>query len=455
MNNLTEGKAGNLIFKFAVPMLLGNVFMQVYSVVDSIVVGQFIGREALAAVGASFPLIFALISFVIGIGMGFSVAISQYFGARDMNRVVRTIDTMWIFLLVSSVVISVLGLLFSKPLLIMTGIPDEVLPLAVPYFNINVAGFMVMFGFNGGSTILRGLGDSKTPLYFLVISTVVNIILDLVFVLVFDWGVEGTAWATVIAQAGAFFSMVVYLNRTHPIIRINFRRYIFDREIFMKSVRIGLPTGFQQTFVSFGMVALLGIVSQFGTVAVAAYTVATRIDSFAAMPAMNFASALSTFVGQNLGAGRSDRVRSGLIATLKMTSVISVVVTLLAFLFSKQMMSIFTSDVEIIAIGADYLMIVSAFYLFFSTMFIISGVMRGAGDTLIPMFITLLSLWLIRIPVSWGLSSVIGLHGVWWGIPIAWFIGMVGAWFYYKTGKWKQKVIVKHPEESVHTAGIN
>ncbi|HBZ66759.1 MAG TPA: MATE family efflux transporter [Bacteroidales bacterium] len=444
MQNLTEGKAGSLILKFAIPMLLGNVFMQIYSVINSIVVGLFIGKEALAAVGASFPLIFALVSFIIGIGMGFSIAISQYFGARDITKVTRTIDTMWIFLLVSSIIITVIGLTFSRQLLVLTGIPGDVLPLAIPYFNINIIGFIVLFAFNGGTSALRGLGDSKTPLYFLIISTLVNIALDLLFVLVFKWGIEGTAWATVIAQAGAFCTMAIYLNRTHQIIKINFRRYVFDREIFMKSVKIGLPTGFQQTFVSLGMVALLSIVSQFGTVAVAAYTVATRIDSFASMPAMNFASALSTFVGQNLGAGRADRVRSGMIATLKMTSVISLSVTIIAILFSRQMMGIFTRDPEIIAIGADYLVIVSSFYLFFSAMFVISGVMRGAGDTLIPMFITLLSLWLIRIPVSWLLSDAIGIHGIWWGIPIAWFIGMVGAWFYYKTGRWKLKAIVKH-----------
>ncbi|MDD2963467.1 MAG: MATE family efflux transporter [Bacteroidales bacterium] len=447
MKNLTEGNEGSLIFRFALPMLLGNVFMQIYSIVDSIVVGQFIGKEALAAVGASFPLIFALVSFVIGIGMGFSIAISQYFGARDFDRVARAIDTMWIFLAVSSVLLTGIGLLFSEKLLILIDIPNEVMPQAVSYLNINIIGFVVMFGYNGAAAVLRGLGDSKTPLYFLIISTFINIGLDLLFVLVLNMGVEGTAWATVIAQAGAFLSMAVYLNKTHKIIRINFRKYVFDKEIFLKSLNIGLPTGFQQTFVSFGMVALLSIVNQFGTVAVAAYTVATRIDSFASMPAMNFAAALSTFVGQNLGAGKHERVRTGLIATLKMTSIISIVVTLTAVFFSDMMMRLFTSDPEIVSIGSDYLLIVSSFYLFFSTMFIISGVMRGAGDTLVPMFITLLSLWLVRIPVSWGLSRVIGIHGVWWGIPVAWFLGMVGAWLYYKTGKWKSKVIVKNQQE--------
>lgn len=447
MKNLTEGNEGSLIFRFALPMLLGNVFMQIYSIVDSIVVGQFIGKEALAAVGASFPLIFALVSFVIGIGMGFSIAISQYFGARDFDRVARAIDTMWIFLAVSSVLLTGIGLLFSEKLLILIDIPNEVMPQAVSYLNINIIGFVVMFGYNGAAAVLRGLGDSKTPLYFLIISTFINIGLDLLFVLVLNMGVEGTAWATVIAQAGAFLSMAVYLNKTHKIIRINFRKYVFDKEIFLKSLNIGLPTGFQQTFVSFGMVALLSIVNQFGTVAVAAYTVATRIDSFASMPAMNFAAALSTFVGQNLGAGKHERVRTGLIATLKMTSIISIVVTLTAVFFSDRMMRLFTSDPEIVSIGSDYLLIVSSFYLFFSTMFIISGVMRGAGDTLVPMFITLLSLWLVRIPVSWGLSRVIGIHGVWWGIPVAWFLGMVGAWLYYKTGKWKSKVIIKNQQE--------
>ncbi len=443
MKDLTTGNEGRLILRFAMPMLAGNVFQQLYNVSDSIIIGHFVGKEALAAVGASFPLIFVLIAFAIGVGMGFSVVLSQYFGAKQTGNVEKTIDTLWVFLFFSSLLISIIGIVFSRPILEATGLPEDVLPLAVKYLHIYLSGTLLFFGFNGMTAILRGLGDSKTPLWFLIISTVANILLDLVFVIVFDWGIEGVAWATVIAQAGAFLAMVWWLNRHHAMINLSWRPYKFDRAIFWKSLKIGLPTGFQQTFVSLGMLAMYGIVNRFGTDAVAAFAAAGRIDSFAVMPAMNFSAALSSFVGQNIGANRLHRVRNGLKATLLMTSLISIGGTVLAWLLGRQLMMIFTTDPEVIKIGVEYLRIVCSFYIFFSAMFTFSGVLRGAGDTLIPMFITLMSLWLIRIPLSYGLSGWWGINGAWWGIPLAWISGAVFSYVYYKGGKWKGKGVIR------------
>ena len=237
--------------------------------------------------------------------------------------------------------------------------------------------------------------------------------------------------------------MVLWLNRHHAMINLSWRPYLFDRSIFWKSLKIGLPTGFQQTFVSLGMLAMYGIVNRFGTDAVAAFAAAGRIDSFAVMPAMNFSAALSSFVGQNIGANQLQRVRNGMKATMVMTSLISVAGTILAWLLGPQLMMIFTTDPEVIKIGADYLRIVCSFYIFFSAMFTFSGVLRGAGDTLIPMFITLMSLWLIRIPLSYGLSGWWGINGAWWGIPLAWISGAVFSYFYYKAGKWKGKGVIR------------
>jgi putative MATE family efflux protein len=205
-----------------------------------------------------------------------------------------------------------------------------------------------------------------------------------------------------------------------------------------------LPSGFQQTFVSIGLIAIVWIVNLFGTDVIAAFSIAMRIDSLAAMPAMNFAAALSTFVGQNLGANKPDRVRSGLIATFFMTSAISIIITVVALLFSKDLIGIFTDDQNVIAVGSRYLIIVSSFYILFSTMFILNGVMRGAGDTLIPMFITLIALWFVRIPVSYFLSQEMGETGIWWAIPIGWFLGMLLSWIYYLRGNWRKKAIVKY-----------
>ncbi|PKP51882.1 MAG: MATE family efflux transporter [Bacteroidetes bacterium HGW-Bacteroidetes-1] len=442
MKDLTIGKEARLIFNFTIPMLIGNVFQQMYNIVDSIVIGKYLGNEALAAVGASFPLIFTLISLIIGLATGSTIIISQYYGAKNIEMVKKAIDTMYIVLFIASIVLSVTGILVSRHIFKLIDLPNEVIPQAVLYFNLYATGFIFFFGFQGTTSILRGLGDSKTPLYFLIISTLVNILLDLLFVVVFGWGIEGVAIATVISQAGAFVTIIFYLNKKNDLLTFRPLQMSFDKDIFIKSIKIGLPTGLQQTFVAVGMLALYKVVNMFGTTIIAAYAVAMRIDSFASLPAMNFSAALSSFVGQNIGAGKLDRVRKGLNATLWMTALISISVTIIAWLFSGPIMQIFTNDAAVVEAGKDYLYIVSAFYIAFSTMFVYNGVLRGAGDTLIPMFVTLFSLWIVRIPISWYLAQKMGPQGIWWGIPIAWAIGAVFSFFYFRSGKWKTKNVM-------------
>jgi putative MATE family efflux protein len=449
MKDLTTGKESKLILQFATPMLIGNVFQQMYNVVDSIIIGNFIGKEALAAVGASFPIIFALISMIIGFATGATIIIAQYFGAKKLDKVKRTIDTLYIVLFFASILLSILGVLFSESIFKLIQLPEDVLPDAVLYMQIYISGLIFFFGFNGTAAILRGLGDSKTPLYFLIISTITNIILDIVFVVVFKWGIAGVAIATIISQGGAFITAIWYLNKTHDVIQFSLTKLVFDRSIFKQSLRIGLPSGFQQTFVAIGLIAIVWIVNLFGTDVIAAFSVAMRIDSLASLPAMNFSAALATFVGQNIGANKTERVRAGLIATFKMTAVISVFITIVAILFARPLMGVFTDDPNVIDIGVKYLVIVSSFYILFSTMFVLNGVMRGAGDTLFPMFITLIALWLVRIPVSYLLSNNIGETGIWWAIPIGWFLGMLLSWIYYLTGRWKTKGVVKHESKVI------
>lgn len=441
MKDLSVGKESRLIFHFAWPMLLGNVFQQLYNVVDSIVVGKFIGKEALAAVGASFPISFTLISLVLGVAIGTTIIIAQYFGAKNMEKLMRTIDTFYIFIFLASIIISFIGIVFSSEIFRLIRLPEEVIPQANRYFKIYMAGIILFFGFNGTSSILRGLGDSITPLYFLGLATILNIILDLLFVIWFGWGVEGVAIATIISQGIAFLATIIYLNRTHPIINLSWRKLAFDRQIFSKSLRIGFPIGFQQAFVALSMMAMYWLVNRFGTNMSAAYSVAFRFDSFASMPAMNFAAALSTFVAQNIGAKKPERAVSGLWATFKMTAIISLSITFLGVVFSEGIMKLFTQDPEVIKIGASYLRIVTIFYIAFSTMFVIGGVMRGAGDTFIPMLITFISLWVIRIPLCYFLSEHWGYVGIWWGIPIAWIIGVILSYLYFRTGRWKSKVV--------------
>ncbi|NMD02020.1 MAG: MATE family efflux transporter, partial [Bacteroidales bacterium] len=223
MQDLTNGNEGKLIFKFAAPMLLGNVFQQLFSVVDSVVVGNFVGKEALAAIGASFPIVFMLVSLIMGLVMGITVIISQYFGARNYDRVISAIDTMYIASTIGGLLAIAAGLLSTEPLLKLLGTPVEIMPQATQYLRIYFSGIIIFFGFNGTSAVLRGLGDSKTPLYFLIIATVVNIILDLLFVAVFRWGIAGAAYATLVANGIAFGLAIYWLNKTHKLIRISVR----------------------------------------------------------------------------------------------------------------------------------------------------------------------------------------------------------------------------------------
>ncbi|WP_421920299.1 MATE family efflux transporter [Marinifilum sp.] len=445
MKDFTSGNVSKLIFNFTLPMLLGNVFQQLYNVVDSIVVGKVLGKEALASVGASFPIIFTLIALLIGIGSGFSIVISQFYGAKDIGSVKRSIDTMYIFLFFAGLVVSILGIYYSKELFLLLQLPIELIPQATTYLNVYMAGMILFFGFSGTSSVLRGLGDSKTPLYFLIIASVFNILFDVLFVMIFKWGIAGAAWATVIAQGGAFISGIIYLNRTHKIMKFSLMKLVFDKELFIKSLKIGLPSGVQHTFVALGMMALLGIVNTFGTDVIAAYTAAGRIDSLAMMPAMNFSQAVAAFVGQNLGANKIDRVRKGFKATFFMSNLFCLLMTAIIVIFGSQLMKMFTTDPNVIAIGEKYLIIVSSFYLLFSTLFTTNGVLRGAGDTLIPMFITLFSLWIIRIPGAYFLSAEIGETGIWWSIPFGWSMGALLSYLYYLTGKWKSKSIIQHP----------
>jgi len=449
MKDLTQGPEGRLILRFALPMVIGNLFQQLYNVVDSIIVGKFLGDQALAAVGASFPVFYTLIAFVIGIGSGNTVIISQYFGAKDYQKVKQAIGTIFIFVFFASIILSLAGILFSREIFTLLHIGEDVMPEAISYFSIYMTGLLIFFGFNSTASILRGLGDSKTPLLFFTISTIMNIGFDLLFIVVFGWGIKGAAIATIVAQGGAFLTAIAYLNRREHLIHFSWKSMNFDWNIFRQSTRIGLPTGFQQSFIALGMMAMIRIINDFETPVLAAYTAASRIDALAAMPAINLASALAAFVGQNLGAGRYDRIRKGLRATLFMSWSICLLVLSAVILKGESLMALFSDNKEVIQYGHHYLIIISSFYPVFATMFTMHGTLRGAGDTLIPMFITLISLWVIRIPLAAILSGPLGPTGIWWAIPGGWTIGLIGTVSYYLSGKWKNKGIHNHKKNKI------
>ena len=448
MLDLTDGKPWKLLLQFSIPMLIGNVLIQLYHVADFYIVGNYIGPEAMASVGSSLSILFALVSFIIGITMGCTVVVSQYFGAKDSVNVKRSIDTEIIFIFVAALLVMVVGLIFCDPLLRLVKTPEAVFDGAHTFLQINLIGLLPLFGVNCLSAILRGVGDSKTPLYAMLISSGINIVFLLLFVPGLGWGIAGAAWATVLTQTITTIGLVLWLNSWHPVIKIKVRKLDFDMEIFRSSVRIGLPNGVQQALVAVGMMALLGIVNRFSEAnsdVLVAYSIVNRIDSLAVAPAMSFSIAIAAFVGQNIGAKKLYRISTGLRATQIISAALTIVISAGVILFARPVMELFAEEINpgVISIGRRYLMIVCPFCVIFSIMFIFTGVMRGAGDTLIPMFITLLTLWVIRIPLATFLSNFMDTDGIWWSIPLAWCVGATCSYFYYRSGRWKNKGVVK------------
>ena len=269
----------------------------------------------------------------------------------------------------------------------------------------------------------------------LLLSTILNIILDLLFVIAFGWG-RRCGVATVLSQGVSLIACIIYLNRKHELLRVKFTALRFDRSIFILSVRIGIPSGVQQAMVALGLATMTGIVNTFGTDAIAGFAAAARIESIASLPAMTIGMAISTFVGQNLGARQPHRVRKGLHASIILSVGISVIAALAFYLFGENFIGLFNPDVNVVAIGTDYLRIIGPFFIVFSFMFMLNGVIRGAGETLIPLLTTLLAMWAIRIPAALLLSHKLGLSGVWWAYPTGWVVGSVISFIYYRSGRW-------------------
>ncbi|HCR2117077.1 TPA: MATE family efflux transporter, partial [Clostridioides difficile] len=380
MKDLTTGHEGKSIFFFAMPMLIGSLFQQLYNTADSIIVGRFIGKEAMAAVSGANPIMFLLVAALMGVSLGFSILVSQFYGSGDLKKVKATIDTTYILLFIGSILISILGIVFGGPMLKLMNTPESVFAQSKLYLTIIFSGILFSAGYNSVSAILRGLGDSVTPLYFLIIATILNIVLDLTFIVVLRMGVEGVALATIMAQAVSFIISIIYLNKKHEVLKFKIKGIVYDNKIFKDGLRLGLPSGVQQMLFSIGNMALQFLVNSYGTSAMAAFGAGLRIENFISLPIMNLGSAVSTFVAQNIGAGENERVKKGIRESIKMTLVLAVTVIALILLFRENLIALFNTDKDVIKIGSSYLFIIGPFFLFIGTSFVLSSAMKGAGD---------------------------------------------------------------------------
>ncbi|MBY2112172.1 MATE family efflux transporter [Clostridioides difficile] len=426
------------------PMLIGSLFQQLYNTADSIIVGRFIGKEAMAAVSGANPIMFLLVAALMGVSLGFSILVSQFYGSGDLKKVKATIDTTYILLFIGSILISILGIVFGGPMLKLMNTPESVFAQSKLYLTIIFSGILFSAGYNSVSAILRGLGDSVTPLYFLIIATILNIVLDLTFIVVLRMGVEGVALATIMAQAVSFIISIIYLNKKHEVLKFKIKGIVYDNKIFKDGLRLGLPSGVQQMLFSIGNMALQFLVNSYGTSAMAAFGAGLRIENFISLPIMNLGSAVSTFVAQNIGAGENERVKKGIRESIKMTLVLAVTVIALILLFRENLIALFNTDKDVIKIGSSYLFIIGPFFLFIGTSFVLSSAMKGAGDSMFALISSIVSLWLGRLPASYMLSKFFGTDGIWMGIPFGWTLGLIVTVIYYKKGHWKTKAIVNH-----------
>lgn len=439
---MTEGSIPGHLISFSVPLLIGFIFQQLYNTVDSIVVGNFVGKEALAAVGSVSMIINTLIGFFMGLATGASVIISQYYGAGDHKNVHDAVHTTMIMTFILCVVFSALGVVLVPPMLRLMLTPADVFDEAAQYLRIYFYGATGLLIYNMGAGILRAVGDSRRPLYFLVFSAVVNTVLDLVFVVSFGWGIAGVAIATVIAQCLSAVLVLIVLTRSHGAYQIIWRHMRISGDMLRRIWKIGLPSALQQAITSFSNVFVQSYINQFGSACMAGWASYGKIDQFALLPMQALSMSATTFVGQNLGAGYVKRAKTGTTIAVGLSLVITAILLVPLMIFPKQMISMFNTDPEVLEYGKLFIRLISPFYLLCVINQIYAGTLRGAGDTKAPMIIMLSSFVVFRQIYLFVTAKFIGtIIPVAFAYPAGWLLCSTIILIYYKRGKWEKKRI--------------
>lgn len=443
---MTSGKEWKHLLVFSLPLMAGNALQQLYNTVDGIIVGNFVGDIALAAVGACAPMTMLFVMLAIGMSAGSSVVIAQYFGAGKTAEMRRAVSTSIILLLVMGAVLSVVGVVVARPFLVhILSVSEPYIEYAADYFAIYAVGLVFQFAYNIFAAILRALGDPKATLYFLLISSVTNLVLDLLFVVAFRWEVAGAAIATVISQLVSAVAAVIYMMRRHEVLRFRRGEFRFHPASAKLTLRIAVPNTLQQTIVSCGNLALQRIINDYGAVymgLMSGTTAAMRLESFIMIPIFSFNVALATFTGQNIGAGKPERVRAGRRANLVMSLLVTVVVDVVVLLLRTQLVGLFGVSDAGMGYGVTYLMILCPSLIIFCMQIVNGGVLQGSGDIGYMAFVTLSS-FVIRCIIAYTLAYGTPLEylAVWLSQPVGWLYGLVMYWLRYRGGKWEQKGI--------------
>ncbi len=434
ITDMTIGSPLKHILTFALPLLVGNLFQQLYNMVDSIVVGNYVGANALAAVGSCGSMNFLFFSLSSGLGIGIGVIVSQYFGAKDEENVRATIANSIYVLGVAAIVVSILGVILSPYILRLLSTPDAIIGDATVYMRTTCSGIIAIACYNGVASILRALGDSRTPLYFLILSSIINVILDLLFVRAFGMGVFGVAIATIIAQAISAISCLCYAYRKISYFRLTKQQLKPRWNIIFRSFRLGVPIALQNSMIAVSCMALQGVVNQFGETVVAAYTITGRIEMIIQQPYGSLSTALTTYSGQNIGAGNKERVAKGFRQATFVALIFSIVMLPVMFLFGTQIVGIFVNEGEVIAIGAKALRISSFFYFGLGMIYVPRAVLNGCGDAAFAMINGLTEV-VCRIGYSQMFTRIpiLGYWGVWITTVATWVTtAVVCVWRYFR-----------------------
>lgn len=448
--DMTVGKPIRNLAAFAIPLLIGNLAQQMYNTVDSIIVGRYVGDSALAAVGTSGPVLNLLLLLFMGISTGAGILVSQYFGAHRRRDLEAAVGTCLTLTFIASVIIMLIGPFIIGPLMTLLDTPPDVYDMAVDYLTIIVLGIMGTGYYNIASGVLRGLGDAFSPLLYLIVACLLNIVLDVVFVANFGMATAGVAWATIIAQAVSALLCLWRLAHMKDTLLLTPRTLLPDKRMMASTIRLGLPSGLTQAIFSMAAIVVQALTNSFGTSVIACAIVVMRVDGFAMMPNFTFGMAMTTFVGQNVGAGRMDRVQEGVRDGVRMGLAIAVVLVAGILLFGENLMRLFTQTEEVVRLGVHMLRILAVGYIAMAVTQSLSGVMRGAGDTLTPMWVSLLTTIVIRVPIAYGIAYATRSEALPNGTPDSIFISLLVSWvlgaaitaLLYRRGKWRSAVVM-------------
>lgn len=452
-NNITDMTVGSPtkhILLFAIPLLIGNVFQQLYNMVDSIVVGNFVGANALAAVGTCGSMNFFCFSLSSGLAVGIGIVVAQFFGAKNDKMVRSTISNAIFVLSIASVIVSILGFLLCPYVLRLLHCPETILPQSITYMRTTCCGIIFIALYNGVASILRALGDSKSPLYFLILSSVINLGLDLLFVIVFKWEVFGVALATIISQAVSAVTSIIYAYKKIHYFHLSKDEFKPNKQIIANSLKIGTPIALQSCLISISMMVLQGVVNTFGETVMAAYTIVMRVEQLVQQPYGSISAAITNYSGQNIGAGQINRIKQGFHRGTVMVLIFSLLMLPTFWFFGKNIIGFFVNnEVDVINIGARGLQITSICYFMLGMIYIPRAVLNGCGDSGFAMINGITEV-VGRIGLSPILTKIpaLGFWGIWVTTGATWTLTAIICVIRYKTGIWKKKAIVSVPEKN-------